>query len=332
MAGGSHDKPIAVYGAMVANFIIAVAKFVAAGFTGSSAMISEGIHSLVDTGNQGLLLLGLRRARQPADELHPFGHGKELYFWGLIVAIILFGLGGGMSVYEGIQHIQHPVVEGGATAQTWNYGVLGVAIVVEGISFYIAANEFRKRLGVRKVGVWEGLRHSKDPALFVVLLEDTAAMLGLIIALAGVFLADVLEAPVIDGVASLLIGILLGIVALFLASETRGLLVGESAELSTVLAIEEIARADPGIVSVKRPLTMHFGPNDVLLNIAVEFREGMTGAEVVETVDRLEENIQKRFPAIRHIFIEADSLREAAPVDSAVAVRQDGFPTAGSPP
>lgn len=321
MAGGSHDKPIAVYGAMVANFIIAVAKFVAAGFTGSSAMISEGIHSLVDTGNQALLLLGLRRAREPADELHPFGHGKELYFWGLIVAIILFGLGGGMSVYEGIQHIQHPVVEGEAEDQLWNYGVLGLAIVVEGISFSIAANEFRKRLGAQKVGVWEGLRHSKDPALFVVLLEDTAAMLGLFIALAGVFLADMLEAPVLDGVASLLIGILLGVVALFLASESRGLLVGESASEGTVAAIEEIVRADPDIVSVTRPLTMHFGPQEILLNIAVAFRKGMTGAEIVDAVDRLEVAIQEAFPSVRHIFIEADSFREAAPVNGTVRSR-----------
>jgi cation diffusion facilitator family transporter len=316
MAGGSHDKPIAVYGAMVANFIIAVAKFVAAAFTGSSAMVSEGIHSLVDTGNQALLLLGLRRARLPADDEHPFGHGKELYFWGLIVAIILFGVGGGMSVYEGIQHIQHPVVEAGAESQIWNYGVLGLAIVVESISFTIAATEFRKRLGAQKVGVWQGLRHSKDPALFVVLLEDTAAMLGLVIALVGIFLADVLDAPVIDGIASVLIGVVLGVVAIFLASESRGLLVGESATPATVAAIETIARAEPGVVSVTRPLTMHFGPKEILLNLGVEFEKGMTGAEIVDTVDRLELAIQEAFPSVRHIFVEAESFRTAEPVDS----------------
>jgi cation diffusion facilitator family transporter len=313
---------------MVANFVIAIAKFVAAAFTGSSAMVSEGIHSLVDTGNQGLLLLGLRRARKPADDQHPFGHGKELYFWGLIVAIILFGLGGGMSVYEGIQHINHPLEDAAPGSQVWNYGVLLVAIVVEGISFYIAANEFRKRLNSSrvKVGPWQGLRESKDPALFVVLLEDTAAMLGLVIALIGVFLADLLEAPVIDGIASVLIGVLLGVVALFLASETRGLLVGESASASTVDAIEEIIRQDAGIVSVKRPMTMHFGPNEILLNLAVDFRHGLTAAEIVEAVDRLEVAIQTQFPSIRHIFVEADSLREAAPVDTQPAAAVPGPP------
>lgn len=318
MAGGSHDRPIAVYGAMAANFIIAVAKFVAAGFTGSSAMISEGIHSLVDTGNQGLLLLGLHRARKPADDEHPFGHGKELYFWGLIVAIILFGLGGGMSVYEGIQHILHPLQDAAPGGQIWNYGVLLLAIVVEGISFTIAANEFRKRLDsqAQTVSPWRGLRESKDPTLFVVLMEDTAAMLGLIIALVGVFLADLLEAPAIDGVASVLIGVLLGVVALFLASETRGLLVGESASSTTVAGIEAIIRDDPAFVSVKPPLTMHFGPNDILLNLAVDFRQGLTSAEIVAAIDRLEQAIQAQFPAVRQIFVEADALREAAPIDA----------------
>jgi cation diffusion facilitator family transporter len=312
MAGGSHDRPIAVYGAMVANFVIAVAKFVAAGFTGSSAMISEGIHSLVDTGNQALLLLGLRRARRPADAMHPFGHGKELYFWGLIVAIILFGLGGGMSVYEGIQHIQHPSVEGSPRDQLWNYGVLAFAIAAEGSSFYIAAREFRKQLGIQNQGVWAGLRHSKDPALFVVLLEDTAAMIGLLIALVGVTLAHLLHAPVIDGIASVLIGVLLAVVALFLASESRGLLVGESADPRTVAAIEALVRADPAIVDCERPLTMHFGPNEVLLNLAVQFREDLAGAELVASVDRLESAIKAQFPTVKHIFVEAESLLQAA--------------------
>ena len=308
MAGGSHGKPIAVYGALVANFIIAMTKFGAATVTGSSAMISEGIHSLVDTGNQALLLLGLRQARRPADRAHPFGHGKELYFWGLIVAIILFGVGGGMSFYEGIRHVQHPGTLGDPT---WNYIVLGISVVVEGVSWYIAMREFTRTVE-GDGNWWRALRGSKDPSLFVVLFEDTAAMLGLIFAFLGVFLAHLLEIPALDGVASILIGITLGVVAVYLAYESKGLLVGESADSALVQDVVRRMEQHAGVEAVTRPLTMHLGPRDILMNVAIEFNGDLTGNELLKLVETIEEEIVEVYPEINHLFIEAHSFQQTA--------------------
>jgi cation diffusion facilitator family transporter len=284
-----------------------VSKFIAAAFTGSSAMISEGIHSLVDTSNQGLLLLGLRQSKEPADEAHPFGHGKELYFWGLIVAIILFGVGGGMSVYEGITHLQHPVE---ASSPLWNYAVLALAMVVEGISWIIAVREFLPSKEPDE-SYWQAIRASKDPSIFVVIFEDTAALLGLLFAFAGVFLSERLGNPVFDGIASILIGLTLGTVAVFLAYESKGLLIGESADQEIVQNIREIARGDEDMEQVTRAMTMHLGPDEILLNMTVEFRGGLSGPEIAKAVDRVEREIQKEYPAVKHIFIETDSIVKA---------------------
>jgi cation diffusion facilitator family transporter len=300
---GHSTKPIAIYGALVANLGIAATKFTAALLTGSSAMLSEGIHSLVDTGNQGLLLLGLKRSRRPADEDHPFGHGKEIYFWSLIVAILLFGLGGGMSVYEGILHVTEPVE---VTSPVWNYGVLAFAFVFEGASFLIALGELRRRNP--RAGLLRAIHRSKDPSVFVVVYEDSAALAGLVVAFVGVLLSHLLDLPVLDGVASVVIGLILGAVAVLLAWESKELLLGEAVRPEVVESVRALAAADPDVANLRRPLTMHLSPYEVLLNLDVQFREGISAAEVVRAVDRLEQSIRKAHPEMRRIFIEAENI------------------------
>lgn len=295
---------VAVYGAIAANFIIALTKFAAAFLTGSSAMLSEGIHSLVDTGNQLLILLGISRSKKPADDKHPFGYGKELYFWSLIVAMLLFGLGGGMSFYEGIKHIQHPV---SLTDPTWNYVVLAIAVVVEGIAWWIALKELLKTRGEKSL--WHALRASKDPAVYTVLAEDTAAILGLFVAFLGVFLGHRLDNPYFDGGASIVIGVILTAVAVFLAYESKGLLVGESADKSVIEHIRYLATAEPGVERVGTPLTMYLSPDQVLLNLDVQFRRDLPASEVMSAVERMEQAIRKEHPQIKRIFIEAEALK-----------------------
>jgi cation diffusion facilitator family transporter len=292
-----------IYAAIAANVVIAATKFTAAAFTGSSAMISEGIHSLVDTGNGALLLLGQHKSRKPPDAGHPFGHGKELYFWSLIVAIIIFAVGGGISAYEGLLHILHPRPP--ANPQ-WNYVVLALAIVFEGASLVVAAKSFQKLKGDE--GVWQTIHQSKDPTTFMVLLEDSAALIGLVIAGLGIYLANRLDNPYFDGGASIVIGLLLAAIATLLAYETKGLLVGESADPESVKAIRRITESDPDVDAVNRVLTMFFGPNTILLAMDLRFRQTLTTAELERVVDRLEANIRKHNEKIRHIFIESDSL------------------------
>jgi cation diffusion facilitator family transporter len=267
-------------------------------------MISEAIHSLVDTGNGLLLLLGIRRSQKPPDQAHPFGHGKELYFWSFLVAILIFGVGGGMSVYEGIVHLQAPhVIED----PTWNYWVLGVALVFETGSIVIALREFL-RMKKPGVGLWRAIRTSKDSTIFTVLFEDAAAMAGLVTAFLGVFLGHRLENPYFDGAASIVIGVILALVAVFLAYESKGLLLGESADPAEVESIRRLAEADPAVEKVNDPLTMHLAPNQVLLNLGIKFRDGISGAELEEAVLRLERKIRERHPDVQRIFIEAESL------------------------
>jgi cation diffusion facilitator family transporter len=300
-AGSSH---LAIYGAIFANLAIAISKFVAAAFTGSSAMISEGIHSLVDTGNGLLLLLGIRLSKRPPDVHHPLGHGKELYFWTLIVAVLIFAIGGGMSFYEGITHIQHP---NPLHDPTWNYIVLGLAIVFESISCYIALREFAK---VREKGksFWRAIKESKDPGIFAIILEDAAAMAGLVIALAGVFLGHQLQNPYIDGFASILIGILLAVVAVVLVIESKALLIGEGGRPELVAGIHELVRADEAVEDLKTPITMHFGPYEVLLALNVHFRKELALGDTEAAINRLEHQIREKYPEVKRIFIEAQSL------------------------
>ena len=289
---------------MAANAGIAATKFFAGALTGSSAMISEAIHSVVDTGNQALLLLGLHRSRKPPDELHPFGHGKELYFWSLVVAIMLFGVGGGMAMYEGITHLIQPHALEDAH---WAYAVLGIAFVFEASSFVIALREQQHRRGRRSL--LSSVHLSKDPSVFTVLFEDAAALSGIVIAFLGVYLGHRYSNPYFDGAASVAIGLILAVVALMLAYESRDLLVGEAAGPAVVQSITEIACSDDAVAEVRAPLTMHLSPREVLLNLEVEFEPGIGGDDQVAAVTRLEERIRSKHPEVTRIFIEARHLR-----------------------
>nr|WKN35300.1 cation diffusion facilitator family transporter [Tunicatimonas sp. TK19036] len=300
MASGSSKS--AIYGALVANFAIAVSKFVASAFTGSSAMLSEGIHSMVDTGNQLLLLLGIKRSTRPADPQHPFGYGKELYFWSLIVAILLFALGGGMSIYEGIVHIKHPEP---ISDPLWNYIVLGLAFVFESVAWTIAYRALKKE---KNIGFIKRLRASKDPSIFVVIFEDTAALLGVVVAFLGVYLGHALENPYLDGVASVIIGLILGSVSILLANESKGLLLGEGVAPSVFDGLKNIMLDDASVAKIQDPLTMHFGPKEVLLAVNVEFKPELSADEIAHAVDRIENNIRTAYPEVKRIFIEAESI------------------------
>ena len=297
----------AVYAAIIGNLGIAVTKFIAAGFTGSSAMLTEGIHSLVDTGNGGLLLIGLKKSEKPADDLHPFGYGKELYFWALIVAVVIFAGGGGISIYEGIAHVRHPAE---LHDPTWNYWVLGIAMLFETFSITVAWKAFLVSKGQRST--WTVIRTSKDPTTFTVLFEDAAAMLGLIFAFIGIFLAHYLDDPRLDGMASIAIGVLLASVAVFLVYESKGLLVGESADPETVATIRSLVGADPAVETIHRVLTMHFGPAAVLVTLDARFHPHLPAAEVIAAVDRLESAIRARHPEVSHVFIESASMAATA--------------------
>lgn len=292
--------------ALAGNLAIAVSKFVAAAITGSSAMLSEGIHSVVDTGNQGLLLFGMHQSRKPPDASHPFGHGKELYFWTLITAIMIFALGGGMSFYEGVRHMINPRP---LTDATWNYVVIGIALVFEGISWSVAFREFRR--GMRDQSFLATIHASKDPSLFTVLLEDSAAIVGLAIALVGVGLGHWLGNPYLDGGASVAIGVLLAAVAVFLAYESKSLLVGEAMEPEKLANIRSLIEADPAVREAVRVLTMHFGPHEILLNLDIRFCDALSVVEVNNAVDRIERSIRDKHPDVKRIFIEMEALRQS---------------------
>ena len=303
MSSPGTSSKFAIYGAIGANVAIAASKFVAAAFTGSSAMLSEGIHSLVDSGNGILILYGVNQAEKPADKRHPFGRSKELYFWALIVAILVFSVGGGMSFYEGIEHLKHPAP---ITDPTWNYWVLGLSLLFEGISCFLAFKAFNADRG--NMGFWETLRRSKDPSVFAILLEDLAALLGLVIALAGVYFGHLLNNPYLDGAASIAIGVLLVCVALFLIYKTKRLLVGTGVDDETIDDIEQIVKAQPNIEQVGPPLTSYLGPADVVLALDVEFSHNLTSEEIEHAIDKLQDDIRAKYPEMKRIFVEAKSL------------------------
>ncbi|MGM9486331.1 cation diffusion facilitator family transporter [Ideonella sp. YS5] len=291
---------IAVYGAIAANIAIAITKYVVAGLSGSSAMLSEAIHSTVDTCNGALLLVGLRRSRRPPNAEHPFGHGKELFFWSLIVAVLIFGVGGGMSFFEGVQHLRHPVPIEDAR---WSYLVLAFAFLFEGASFAVALRQFRAASG--SMPFWKALRRSKDPATYTVMAEDGAALLGLVIAGAGIAASQLTGRPEFDGAASLAIGILLCGVAVLLIHESRQLLVGAGLQRETAAAIHALAVSQPGVQKASRPLSMYVGAEDVLLALDVEFESGLPARHIAATVDSLEAEIRRRYPRIKRIYVEA---------------------------
>lgn len=299
MASGSKKV---IYAALTGNALIALTKFVAAWFTGSSAMLSEGIHSVVDTGNQLLLLHGLRRASIPADSSFPFGHGKEIYFWSFVVAILIFAVGAGISIYEGIRHLIHPAV---ISNPAFNYVVLGLAIVFEGAAWFFAFVEFRKEKG--NWGYLEAVQRGKDPTLFVVLFEDSAAILGLLVAAAGIGLAQFTGIPYFDGIASIVIGVILATTAMWLAYETKGLLIGESANTAVVEGIRSLAMAQADVEHINEVLTMHMGPDYVLVNLSVKFQDQAKAVDIETTVRRMESSIKTSFPEVKRIFIEAEA-------------------------
>lgn len=290
----------ALVAAILANAAIAVTKFAAAFVTRSSAMLSEGIHSVVDMGNGGLLLFGVRQSRRPPDREHPFGHGKDLYFWTLIVAVSVFALGGGASTYEGITHILHPEP---LTNATWNYLVIGAAAVFEGWSQYVALREFRQARGGR--GTLDAIRHGKDPSLFLVLIENSAALAGLAVAFVGVLLGHVLNNPYIDGAASIVIGLILMTAAIYLMSDARGLLIGESGDPEMVAHIARLATGDDDVTDVGEVLTMYLGPHDALLNLDVVFRPDLTAEEMRAAIDRIERDVSAAYPEVTRIYVEA---------------------------
>ncbi|MGD8493267.1 MAG: cation diffusion facilitator family transporter [Desulfobacterales bacterium] len=300
MASASSKKVI--YAALMGNALIALTKFIAFFITKSSAMLSEGVHSVVDTGNQMLLLYGLHRAKRPADERFPFGHGKEVYFWGFVVAITIFTIGAGVSLYKGVHHILHPVpIENPSI----NYIVLACAMVFEGAAWYFAFTEFTKAKG--KWGYFEAVQRGKDPSMFVVLFEDSAAMLGIIAAFIGIFLSQVTGNYVYDGMASVVIGFILAGTAVWLAYEIKGLLIGESARPEMVKNIKEIATAYPKIKHVNEVLTLHMGPEFILLNLSVDFADTVSVGDIEETIARLDRHIKQTYPRIKRVFVEAEA-------------------------
>jgi cation diffusion facilitator family transporter len=316
------ESRTAVYGAIAANVAIAITKFVVAGVTGSSSMLSEAIHSLVDTGNGGLLLIGMKRSQRPATPEHPFGHGKELYFWSLIVGVLIFGLGGGVSIYEGILHMRSPKP---LEEPIWNYVVLACAAVFEGISFSIAWRQFAKQRG--STPFWQALRTSKDPAAYTVLAEDSAALGGLAIAAGGVFFSHWLESPRLDGVASILIGILLAGVAVLLIHQSRGLLVGEGIAPETAKAIRGIVCAEKDVSDCGPVLSMYVGAEDVLVALDVVFAPETPADAAAAAIRRIEARIRERFPKIRRIYIEGVGPGHAGPASpggGAVALPRAG--------
>ena len=295
----------AVIAAIAGNVLIAVSKFVAAAFSGSAAMLSEGFHSLVDCGNDLLMLYGMNVSRRPADAEHPFGYGHELYFWTLVFGILFFGLGGGMSILNGVMHIAEDRLP---EAAGWNYAVIAAATVFEGGSWWFGFKAFRAERRGRSV--LETIRRSKDPTTFSVLLEDSAALIGLALAFLGIFLSVRLGAPWIDGASSIAIGVLLCLVAVVMVYESKELLVGEGMEKGTLETLRGLVIADPSIERVDKLLTLYLGPDEVMLAIELRFRAGTKIEEVRRSLARLRRAIRDRYPRIRRIFVDTAAIGE----------------------
>lgn len=265
-------------------------------------MMSEAIHSVVDSGNQLLLLYGIRKANQEPDTKHPFGYGMELYFWTFVVAILIFAIGSGFTLYKGILHVQHPEP---INSPYVNYIVLILSMIFEGVAWTIAYRAFNEDRG--DAPFFKAIRNSKDPTVFTVLFEDSAAMIGLAIALIGVAGSHLLGWHVLDGLASIGIAIVLAAVAIFLAIESKGLLIGEGADPEVVADISTYLENDARIKCANEILTMHFGPNEILLNVSLDFEDGLPAESVEAAISEFETNIKLKFPSIRRVFIEAQS-------------------------
>lgn len=298
----AHQSKKVIYAALIGNSLIAVCKFIAGGITGSSAMLSEAIHSVVDSFNQLLLLYGIKKSNKPPDDKHPFGYGMELYFWTFVVAILIFAIGAGLSLYKGYVHILHPEP---INSPYVNYVVLLLSMVFEGVAWTIAYREFNKERG--ETPWFKAIRRSKDPTIFTVLFEDTAAMMGLTIAFLGVAGSHLLGWHFMDGLASLGIGVVLAAVAILLAIESKGLLIGEGADPLIVQDLRAYLKDDNRIKQTNELLTMHFGPDEVLLNASLDFEDGLSAEIVEDAISEFESAIKLKFPSIRRVFIEAQS-------------------------
>jgi cation diffusion facilitator family transporter len=305
---GAAESKVAITAAIAGNIAIALTKFVAAAFTGSSAMISEGIHSLVDTGNGGLMLLGIRLSRRSPDFEHPFGYGRELYFWTLIVAIAIFAMGCGTSIYEGVTHLISPQP---LSNPFWNYLVLAFAFIFEGTTWVFGWRAFRITKG--QSGILTAIHRSKDPASFLVFFEDSAALLGLVFAFLGIFLGRLLHNEYLDGVASVMIGLLLGVISIFLAYESKGLLIGEGVDDETLGRIRRLVEADEGVAHVSRLLTVYFGPHEVFLTLDLKFRDELSAAGVRAAVKRVQATVREKHPDITRIYFASESVAQEDP-------------------
>lgn len=310
MAGQANSLKV-VIAALAGNLLIAISKFVAAFVTGSAGTLAEAVHSVADTGNQVLLLLGMRLSERGPTEEHPFGRSMEKYFWPFVVSIMLFTVGGAFAIYEGVHklHSLHSGAPASEGSNFWSYVVLGAAFLFESYSFAVATSEFRKMKGSRTI--MQTMKAAKDPTIPVVVMEDAAALFGLLIALLGLGLSDLTGWSGWDGVASLVIGALLCVVAYFLGRETHSLIVGESALPEERQRARELTLATPGVVQVRQLLTLHLGPAEVLLALKVQFQAGLPVEKVEEAVEAIEVNVRAELPHMRYIFVEPDSRYEA---------------------
>jgi len=303
----SDSSKRSIYAAMAANVAIGIAKFVGAAISGSSAMLSEGIHSVVDSVNEVLLLYGLKKSEAGPDEQHPLGHGQELYFWSLMVAVLIFALGGGISIYEGIQSLQNPEP---ANNPMVSYIVLGAAAIFEGTALVVSIREFNNWHPKTDKGLWRAIQDSKDPSSFIVIVEDAAALVGLAIAFAGVWLSETLGNPLYDAIASIAIGLLLTVVATALVTETKGLLIGESASEATRESIKAIVQSDEAVINMGPPITIHLGPKEVMLALNIEFQDDLSANDIEAAVRRIEATIRQTNDEVKRIFIEAQAAPE----------------------
>jgi len=314
-------KPKAIFAAIAATLVIGISKFVAAFFSGSAAMLSEGIHSLIDTGNGILLLFGTYRSRKPADDEHPFGYGKELFFWTLVVAMLIFAGGGIISLNQGFSHLRHPQP---LENLQWTYAILAISWVCEAYSLRVAYREFREN-SPSDEPLLPAIHGSKDPGSFAILFEDSAVIAGLLIAFIGIVCSQVFQKPYFDALASKGVGLVLVISAMLLANEAKGLHIGEGARPSTLKTIRQMVEADPAVEAAGRPLTMYLGPEAVLLALDILFRRSLSANDVTQAVDRIEKAVRTKFPKIRHIYREADALTGAARGNPGSGTTQMGF-------
>ncbi len=294
-----NSSNFVIYAALVGNLLVAGIKFVAAAFTGSSSMLTEGVHSMVDTGNQVLLLYGHARSRRPPDHDNPLGHGRELYFWSFIVALLIFSLGAGISIYEGILHIRAPQP---IERPIVNYIVLGFAAVFEGVSWAFALREFNHKRGGKPI--WQAVRDDKDPTTFIVLFEDSAAMIGIAVAAASIFASVALDLPVLDGVGSVLIGLVLAGTAVLLARETKGLLIGERADDMIIADVHRLALEQPGVIAVNGILSTQLGPNQIVVTLSLEFEDALLTPAIEDAVNGIETRVRDTHKQVTALFVK----------------------------